>query len=82
MSAGREAGEELFEGLVEGWTAAEAQVIHEFCQRLSDRLWERYEEVLIEHLLGLDGTSEPPQPSDPASGYTLPLPFIELEPPF
>ena len=82
MSAEREAGEELFEGLVEGWTAAEAQVIHEFCQRLSDRLWERYEEVLIEHLLGLDQEAPVPGPPDPAAEYTLPLPFIEPEPPF
>lgn len=75
-------GEELFEGLIEGWTAVEARAIHEFCQRLSDRLWERYEEVLIEHLLELDRVDVALEPTDRADERTLPLPFMEPEPPF
>ena len=62
MNADGEAREELIEGVIEGWTAAEARVIHEFCQRLSDRFWERYEEVLIEHLLKLDRAEVTPEP--------------------
>ena len=60
-------GEEDVEALVEGWTVDEVLAIHDFLQRVCERLWVRHETVLVERLLGLDDAGvtggEPPERS-------------------
>lgn len=72
--------DEDVERLVEGWTAPEVLAIHDFLQRVCERLWERHETVLLEHLYGLDDPGGGAE--EAARSANLELAFDEPELPF
>ena len=73
-------GEEDVEALVEGWTVDEVLAIHDFLQRVCERLWVRHELVLVEHLLGLDDAGATGERSECSANLELEL--DEPEQPF
>ena len=73
-------GDEDVEALVEGWTVDEVLAIHDFLQRVCERLWVRHELVLVERLLGLDDAGARGAPA--ARSANLELELDEPDQPF
>ena len=66
-------GDKDVEALVEGWTVDEVLAIHDFLQRVCERLWVRHELVLVERLLGLDDAGATGEPAERSMNLELGL---------
>lgn len=61
--------------LIEHWSPAQTLAAYDYCRLMSDMLWNRYHDVLLEEMVRQDQITEPAQES--TGDDNLQLPFEE-----